>query len=132
MSSVYLQARIYHMGIENRITKSSIFQFSKIGSPITQYNLALRYKNGIGVQVDLRRAFNLFHISALKNYAPAQYQLGLAFRNGAGVRENQELARYWFKKASKNRHIGAINIFKKYYSKRFVKQYPSGVFIAMD
>jgi len=79
----------------------------------------LRYKNGIGVQVDLRRAFNLFHISALKNYAPAQYQLGLAFRNGAGVRENQELARYWFKKASKNRPYRVLLIFfTKYYSKK--------------
>jgi len=133
MYSIYLQAKIYHIDIEKRINSSDIFQFAKRGNPIAQYDLAWRYKKGIGVPIDLRKAFNLFHSSATKNYAPAQYQLGLAFRYGLGVRANQELARYWFRKASKNRYAEAINIFKKFYSKRkLIKQYPSGNFIAMN
>jgi TPR repeat protein len=131
--SAYLQAKIYHIDIEKKIGDSNIFQFAKRGNPVAQYDLAWRYKKGIGVPRNLRKAFNLFHSSALKNYAPAQYQLGLAFREGLGVRENQELAKYWFKKASRNRYIDAINILKKFYSKRkLIRQYPSGDFIAMQ
>jgi TPR repeat protein len=132
MSSLYLQAKIYHLSIEKTIDKHSIFYFAKIGNPMAQYDLAWRYKKGIGVPIDLRKAFNLFHSSALKNYAPAQYQLGLAFRHGLGVRQNQELAKYWFRRASKNRYMDAVNIFKKFYSKRkLIRQYPSGAYVAM-
>ena len=133
MYSVYLQAKIYHIDIEKKIRNSNIFQFAKRGDPIAQYDLAWRYKKGIGVPRNLRKAFNLFHSSAVKNYAPAQYQVGMAFREGLGVRINQELAKYWFKKASRNRYIDAINILKRFYSKRkLIKQYPSGGFVAMQ
>jgi len=132
VSFAYLQAKIYHLSIEKKITKSDIFYFAKMGNPMAQYDLAWRYKKGLGVPRDLRKAFNLFHSSALKNYAPAQYQLGLAFRYGLGVRANQELAKYWFRRASRNRYIDAINIFKRFYSKRrLIRQYPSGAFVAM-
>jgi TPR repeat protein len=91
---------------------------AKKGDPIMQYRLASRYRDGEGVVLDFKKAFNLFHRSALKKFAPAQYQLGMMFRHGVGVKTNHELARYWLRKSAQNAYPKAKNIFYHFYSQK--------------
>ena len=97
---------------------------SKQGDPKAQYSLATRYRDGKGVNVDFKKAFNLYHLSALKNFPPSQYQLGMMFRHGLGVKNNHELARYWLRKAARSQYPQARDIFRAFYSKKpQIKQY---------
>ncbi len=126
LTLAYAKATIYHFNINKRVTlRHDIFYYAnRKGNPKAQYDLAIKYKDGIDGKVDLKKAFYYFHKSATKNYAPAQYQLGMAFRRGLGIKENQELARYWIRKSAKNRYSNAINIFKRYYSHKIpIKQF---------
>jgi len=117
VSFIYANANIYHINIDKRVNTS-------MSSSQSQYNLANSYRDGRGVNINLPKAFHLYHKSALKNYPPAQYQLGMAFRHGLGVKANQELARYWFRKSARNRYIPAQKIFRRYYCKRQqIRQY---------
>lgn len=118
INMVYANTTVYHLNIEKHITKKDIFYYAKIGNPVAQYDLATRYRDGIQVPVNLKRAFYYYHKSAIRNYPPAQYQLGMAFRNGFGIRKNQELARYWIRKSAKNRYRDAQTIFNLYYAKK--------------
>jgi len=74
---------------------------AKNGNAKAQFDLALMYATGRGVQKNERVAFNWFHKSARNNYAPAKHYMGLSFLQGRGVRRQKELARYWFRLATK-------------------------------
>jgi TPR repeat protein len=74
---------------------------AKNGNAKAQFDLAIMYATGRGVQKNERIAFNWFHKSARNNYAPAKHYMGISFLQGRGVREQKELARYWFRLAAK-------------------------------
>ena len=94
-------------------------------TPKALYDLATMYREGELTKLNYRKAFHLYHKSALKNFPPSQYQLGMAFRHGIGVKINHERAKYWLRKAAKNNHRDANIIFHLYYSKkRMIRQYP--------
>ncbi|MBU1667277.1 sel1 repeat family protein [bacterium] len=78
------------------------------GHPKAQFDLAIMYATGQGVQKDERIAFNLFHKAARNNNVEAKYYMGLSFLQGRGVKQQPELARYWFKLATKQGHIKAL------------------------
>ena len=112
---IYAKTTVYHLNIIKSVQKSNYK---------TQYDLATKYRDGDGVEINFQKALHLYHLSALKGYPPAQYQLGMAFRYGLGVKANQELARYWIRKAARNNYAYAQEIFKRYYSKkRPIRQY---------
>lgn len=69
-------------------------------------------------QGELLQAFNLYHLSAMHNYAPAQYQLGMMFRHGSGIAKNRDYAKFWIKKAAHNRYAMAIDIYNTFYAKK--------------
>ncbi|NEW61488.1 sel1 repeat family protein [Sulfurovum sp. bin170] len=93
--------------------------------PKVLYDLATIYRDGRVTKINHKKAFHLYHKSALKKFPPSQYQLGMAFRHGIGVKINHERARYWLRKAARNQHKDANIIFKLYYSKkRAIKQHP--------
>ena len=71
---------------------------------------------------DYKKAFQLYHLSAMKNYAPAQYQLGMMFRHGFGVAKNRDYAKFWIKKATHNHYAMAIDIYNTFYTKKPVAQ----------
>jgi len=74
---------------------------AKSGNAKAQFDLAIMYATGRGVQKNEKIAFNWFHKSARKNYAAAKHYMGISFLQGRGVRKQTELARYWFRLASK-------------------------------
>ena len=62
----------------------------------TQYNLAVRYYEGDGVERNLTRAFDLYTRAARKGYVEAQYSLAYMYSKGEGVEKNlQEAIRLW-------------------------------------
>ena len=71
------------------------------GNPKAQFDVAIMYSMGKGVQKNERMAFNWFHKSARNNNTLAKHYMGLSFFEGRGVRKQMHLAKYWFKLASK-------------------------------
>jgi TPR repeat protein len=106
-----------HMRRVPRVTVSAVdsrkFFFAsraaKNGNAKAQFDLAIMYATGRGVQKNEKIAFNWFHKSARKNYAPAKHYMGISFLQGRGVRKQKELARYWFRLASKQGYIASAS-----------------------
>lgn len=57
---------------------------------------------GIGVDVDQKKAVELYEQSANKGYPKAQFYLGDCYFNGEGVEEDEGKARYWYHRAADN------------------------------
>ena len=114
---------IHYSSVQQRFL--SLLSDAKRGeNPKASYDLATIYRDGKITKLDYKKAFHLYHLSALKKFPPSQYQLGMAFRHGIGVKINHELARYWLRKAARNNHRNAKIIFNLYYSKKQpIKQY---------
>jgi hypothetical protein len=70
------------------------------GDATAQYNLALMYMTGRGVQQDYTTAAIWFRKAAEQGYAFAQSNLGTLYRDGRGVPENDAEAVVWFRKAA--------------------------------
>jgi uncharacterized protein len=70
------------------------------GDATAQYNLALMYMTGRGVQLDYTAAAIWFRKAAEQGYAFAQSNLGTLYRDGRGVPENDAEAVVWFRKAA--------------------------------
>lgn len=58
------------------------------GNAIGQSCLGHFYENGLGVEKDARKAFDLYTKSANQNFSGGQYRLGLLYANGTGVIQN--------------------------------------------
>lgn len=66
------------------------------GDAIAQFNLALMYHRGLGVQTDEATAVRLYHKSAENGYSRAQGFLAAAYREGwFGLAQDQKKADYW-------------------------------------
>ena len=71
------------------------------GKPEAQYFLARRYLHGTGVELDKKKAFELFEKSAYSDFAPAQYELGLLYEGLGGVKKGDMVtATSWYKKSA--------------------------------
>jgi TPR repeat protein len=86
---------------------------AKRGNAKAQFDLAIIYATGKGVQRNEKIAFNWFHKSARNNYAPAKHYMGISFLQGRGVRKQKELARYWFRLAVKQGYRASVTYLSK-------------------
>ncbi|MCK5853877.1 MAG: sel1 repeat family protein [Sulfurovaceae bacterium] len=77
---------------------------AKRGNPNAEFDLAMMYAKGEGVNKDPRVAFNLFHRAARKGHVAAKYCMGVNFEKGLGVIPQHELARHWYGIAAKAGH----------------------------
>lgn len=112
---------IFLIAVLLSVANASNFNGSaQYGSAHSEYSLATQYKNKAQTRQDLTQAFNLYHKSATKGYSYAQYELALMFHYGSGVRQNSELAKLWFRRASRQGHAQARSILYRFYSERRV------------
>lgn len=95
------------------------------GNMYAQHNLATQYKQTSQTKQDLLKAFKWYHKAAVKGYSASQYQLALMFHYGAGVRQNTELARLWFTRASKKGHPKARSVLYRFYSAKKPQYFPT-------
>jgi TPR repeat protein len=103
----------------------NLAQSAQYGNVYAQLNLAKQYKKVSRNKQDLLKAFKWYHKSAVKGYSASQYQLALMFHYGSGVRQNAELARLWFTRASKKGHPKAQSVLYRFYSAKKPQYYPS-------
>ncbi len=75
--------------------------------PVGQYNLAVLYYNGEGVNQDLLQAYKWFRKSAELGYADAQYDLGLMYLDGEGTAKDPKTGIEWMKKSAEQNHADA-------------------------
>ena len=75
---------------------------------LSQFYLALLYKNGLGINQDYTKAFELFEIVSGKGLIEGYYNLGLLYYNGLGTEKN-------YNKAFINFNIAKDKIIESYY-----------------
>ena len=103
------QASLNHHNVKNGSNKLFFaMRAAKKGHAVAQFDLAVMYATGNGVQKNEREAFNWFHKAALNNHTEAKYYMGLSFLQGRGVKKQPHLARQWFKRAAKDGHSKAV------------------------
>jgi len=70
------------------------------GDADAQYNLALMYDRGVGVEEDDAEALKWYRLAAGQGYAKAQYNLGMMYYFGKGVPLDKVTAYQWILLAS--------------------------------
>ena len=70
------------------------------GDADSQFNVALMFEKGIGVDKDEKEAVAWYLKSALQGNAGAQYNLGVMCENGRGTEVDFAKAHKWYRKAS--------------------------------
>ena len=73
---------------------------AKDGHVDSQYNVALMYERGIGVEKDEKEAVAWYEKSARQGNAAAQFNLGVLYENGRGTKIDYAKANEWYRKAS--------------------------------
>ena len=72
-----------------------------------QYNLALLYYHGKGVEVDLDEAHQWYLRAAEQNYVRAQYRVAELYEKGEGIRKDLIQAYFWFGVAGAEKYSNA-------------------------
>ncbi|MFC7336211.1 tetratricopeptide repeat protein [Haloferula chungangensis] len=71
------------------------------GHADSQFNVALMFEQGIGVEKDEKEAVSWYRKSAEQGNPLAQFNLGVLYENGRGTKVDFEKANEWYRKASK-------------------------------
>ena len=103
----------YH---KNKDFKKAVYWITKAAEQDfvdAQYNLAILYLKGEGVEQNYRKASSLFSKGARKGHAKSQYNLSVIYAKGvAGIQDNLA-ATVWLKRAAANGHIRSKEILDK-------------------
>lgn len=75
-------------------------QAAVLDHPHAQYNLAVMYQKGDGVEQDLRKAFLWYEKAASSELDVAQYNLGMLYLQGLGTEKDVKKARTLLEKAA--------------------------------
>lgn len=82
-----------------------------------QFNIALRYERGTGVQINLPQAFNWYQRAANNGNASAQYNLASLYERGEGITRDMEQAKRWFLTAAENDNTSAQIVVGDWYAR---------------
>lgn len=74
-----------------------------------QFNMALLYANGLGVEQDERKALGWYLRAAEQGHVEAQYNAGDMLFFGRGVFSSKQDARYWWEKAANQGYAPALH-----------------------
>jgi len=77
------------------------------GYPASQTNLAMLYKEGLGVEKDSKKAFSLYEMAAAEEYVMAYVPLGELYMQGIGVNKDYGAGLIWINKGAKAGVISA-------------------------
>lgn len=87
------------------------------GLDLAQYNLAILYFTGQGVQRDLGKAFQWTEAAAKQGHVNAQFNLGSLYMEGDGVARNVDQAVAWFGRAARAGHPDAAYFLADIYNR---------------
>jgi hypothetical protein len=88
---------------KNKDYKTAFAEFKKDaekGDAKAQYNLAVMYRDGLGVQKNRAETMKWYQKAADQGHSLAQYNLGVSYDNGFGVPKNKTEAAKWYKKSA--------------------------------
>lgn len=96
------------------------------GDHEAQYNLGILYMKGLGVEKDLKAAFNWYKRSAANGNTDAMYNLGIMYDKGRVIYRSTKDATKWWKKAAELGNADAqFNIAVEYaYGRNLGKDVP--------
>ena len=94
------------------------------GDADAQHDLALMYRDGRGIPVDLEEAMRWHARAADSGHAGSRYALALAYRDGHGGVSDPERALHWLKEAAAAKHPVAM--------RELALAYVRGAGVAMD
>ena len=77
---------------------------AELGYASAQFNLGVKYANGIGVPENDAEAVKWYRKAADQGHSGAQSNLGVMYANGEGVPENDAEAVKWYRKAADQGH----------------------------
>lgn len=80
---------------------------AEAGLDVAQYNLAILYFSGQGVEQDFAQAFKWTEAAAQQGHLNAQYNLGSLYLEGQGTQKNVARGLDWFKRAGRSGHANA-------------------------
>lgn len=83
-------------------TFSKRIKEARLGDASAQYDVALMYANGLGVEKSVEQALVWTESAAKKGHAAAQYLLGTAYQGGMGTRKDTVQALAWLLKATES------------------------------
>lgn len=90
-----------------------LFTYSKQRIMVSQYKLGNYYRDGTGVEKDLKKAFDWYLKSANLGYANAQIWIAQAYETGEGTEHDAVRAKSWYQKAAENGNLNAQKIIKQ-------------------
>jgi len=106
--------------------KTALREFSKLaetGHANAQFNLAILYLTGNGVERDVARSVELHRKAADQKLPAAQHGLGVFYYQGIGVKQDYAEALKWFKRAASQGFADSeFNIGVMYFNDRSVKR----------
>ncbi|MCL1945422.1 MAG: sel1 repeat family protein [Firmicutes bacterium] len=94
--------------MEVDINIQQLVDLAESGDTEAQVKLASVYRNGVVVDKDFEKSFQLFLKAAQSGHAHAQYNLALRYYNGQGVAKDFKQATLWFAKAADQGHVQAL------------------------
>ena len=80
---------------------------AKRGDRDAQFNVALRYQDGIDGPRDYEKARHWYRQAANQGHTTAQYSLGLLFAKGLGRSKDMQAAAQWYRMAAEGGHQAA-------------------------
>jgi hypothetical protein len=93
------------------------------GDPEAQYNLGLRYTEGLGLLQDHAEALRWYRLAAEQGFSKAESALGEMYLTGDGVSQDHIAALQWFRLAvDQGDARGQYNLGKMYYNGEGVQQ----------
>jgi len=118
---------LYHLAMilikqeftDYKLVAKLLEQAAELDHPHAQYNLAVMYQKGDGVEQNMSKAFYYYEKAANSNLPIAQYNLGMIYFEGAIVEKDEAKAKeYWEKAAAQGLEIAvklmhSINNYEK-------------------
>ena len=89
------------------VTRDPLEERAQNGNADAQYQMAIRYKDGTGVQANDETAAKWFLAAAAQSHADAQYWAGVYTYHGRGTAMDRPRARQWLENAAAQGHAGA-------------------------
>ena len=94
------------------------------GVPAAQYNMAVLYANGAGVDRDFAQSAAWYRMAAEAGHSKAQFRLGNTYYDGRGVPQDYGAAASWYRRAAINGITGA--------QERLSEMYASGTGVPLN
>ena len=105
------------------------------GLAIAQNQMATRYRDGRGVDVDVAEAVRLFNAAASQGFSPAMVNLGVLYQDGASgslAKDIDRAAGYYAEAAKRHDRVGQFLLSKLYAAGSGVPRDPVAAYVLAD